>query len=156
MPYCKKCGSEYEEGDSYCKGCGSDFTATPIKKKWSSWKKATVALLAIFFVLPGAFGVVLYSAMGNGATVEVTVYSLHVSESVDIRVYDGDELVGEYDNLGPGQGRIFTFRTTFNIFQDSKETTIKAISYGGGLGSITEKKTITVVNDGYYKMTLYV
>ena len=166
--FCQKCGTENPDDATFCNKCGAAMKAVAVptpapivsvpeidKKK--SYAGLIVGILILAAILGGAAYYVL-SNNGHYAYVAVHVHSTHITETVDVQIIIDDEVVDTYAGLKPGQTYYpeYYFAVKFGQFVDSKIITVKVISTGGGLGSVTDSEDVIIQHKGEYTVDLYI
>ncbi|MDR2866427.1 MAG: zinc ribbon domain-containing protein [Methanomassiliicoccaceae archaeon] len=173
--YCNRCGAAQKDDIRYCVNCGKEvggagsctycgsrrFTgydgpakeAAPYRTKSRAGIIVGVVLLLIF-----AGGGIYFLANAHYAHISIYVHSTHIIQTVDSAIYvDGSEEY-TYSGLKPGSYWYpsHMHKVTFPITDDSRVVTVKAVSWGGGLGTQTDTETIVVEHGGRYTVHLYV
>jgi len=99
-----------------------------------------------------------FSSMEDHAYIAWKVVSSHSIYNVDVVVLVDGKQVFSYEKLKPGYYCYNTQYYTYKFLKvlGSKTIEIKAMSFGGSLGSQTSSKTITVYSGEYYDLTFYV
>ena len=101
---------------------------------------------------------VFIASTSHHAYIGWEVDSTHFSYNVEIVVYVDGKQAFTYEGLPPGY---YVWNTTYYVYNfpiwvDSKVIEVKAVSFGGGLGTQTDSQTIIVHNGGTYNLNFKV
>jgi len=168
VKYCRKCDTATPDENEFCGKCGGQDFLCPEEQSTKpsrvvyvpsdhGWTKTSAVVVAVMLIVTAGLGLFAVNLV-NSAHVSWYVHSTHFAYDVDIVVYINGKQVGTFEDLKPGYyyypSRYYDY--SFPIWDDSAVIEIKAVSYGGGLGSQTDTKTIVVHHNGKYSVDLYV
>lgn len=166
MERCPVCGADLLEGADYCVRCGTmvlrsadgravSVIQTPTRKS-VSMKAAAVGIVLLLVIA----GVAYYalSNYGHYAYIGIHVTSGHITEEVDIQVMVDGEVVMTVNDAEPGETyyREYYYRYDFGLLEDSDLVTVRAVSSGGGLGSVSQSEDLIVFHGERYTVDLLV
>lgn len=164
--FCQKCGAENADDATFCNKCGAAMKAetkddavlheiAQARKETNDLKKN--AIIIAFVLIVAAVGFVATDNIGHSAQLQVTVHSLHVTETIDVQITVDGKVVHTFHNLEPDHymWNAKYIKVYFSGFDKSKLITIKAISTGGGLGSTSATKELIIENDQKYSIDFY-
>jgi hypothetical protein len=115
---------------------------------------AVVIVLAIIIVIIIVLALTIPGIVGSKATVNITVYSTHILFSISYNLYADGSLL-DSDTLNAGYYAQYKYVHDWPS-QGPTAITISATSTGGGLGTTSDSKTITVSDGGTYSVNLYI
>jgi len=89
---------------------------------------------------------------GDACTIEIEISSTHVTQTVTVSVYvDGSQV--STTSLGPMASKEITYH--YNVGSaNSKTIIVKAVSTGGGLGTVSDSANLSVKGGSSYHVTL--
>lgn len=147
MKYCAKCGREIDGDAVHCVSCG---TERPIGAG------TVVGIVVCIILLIGCAYFVANQIHGNQnyANLGFEVHSTHITETVDVLIYIDGEEVFSFSRLTPGTYlyNTYYYPYRFQIGSDHKLIEVKAVSYGGGLGSQTDTKQLVIYANQTYNL----
>jgi hypothetical protein len=156
--FCGHCGNEMH-GTRACGHCGwidHNVHVQNVHERKGVSKGAAIGLAII--VLVACAGGFYAISKAHVAYIEVEVTSVHITEYVDVVIYIDGKYNSTWKDIPPGQTwhHLYYQKYHFSLFEGSKSISITAISYGGGLGSVTDSKTLVVEHGEKYTLRLYV
>ena len=177
--FCKKCGTRFTN-DSGEEPKTEEETGSPIivrnKRDLDNLKNAGVLPEQVYNTLEahtkktrrnaiivfGVLGIIVIALLAvavmqaNSGEVTIRVHSTHAVYDVDVAIYVDGEEIYTFSELSNDTTSWVRHDVKFPLWDTSKTVTIKAVSYGGGLGSQTDEETIIVQKDGRNTVDLYI